>query len=426
MGPILTLYQATVMLRRMTSSPKLNLLLVADQYFPPTLGGSAITIRRLAHGLAERGHEVTVLAPGLRGFRTYEEQDGKTRVIRTRSVKVAVMSARKSSSAPRLAVLPDGVIRRVIEDLRPDLVQVVTPTVMGGSAWKHARRLSIPVVASNHGISDNLIPFPYKREWSAYKLWDAVYWNEVVHFLSQCDFVTAPTNLACDMLTERGLSLQPVPISNGVDLSRFSVPSADARREAKLKFDLPTDRPILMYVGRLAVEKKIEVLLDALPDVFARTDCHMVFVGSGALDVKGMVAERGLSDRVSFTGLIDERSGLLPLVYQAADVFVLPSDTESQGMVLLEAAACGLPLVGANALAIPEIVHHGENGFLHAPGQSADLSSRLVTLLTDESLRARMGAKSRELVQHHSLDKSISQMETIYQELVARRRASSV
>jgi glycosyltransferase involved in cell wall biosynthesis len=95
-------------------------------------------------------------------------------------------------------------------------------------------------------------------------------------------------------------------------------------------------------------------------------------------------------------------------------------------MVLLEAAASGLPLVGANALAIPEIVHHGENGFLHVPGQPKDLAARLVALLSDEALRTRMGARSLELVQHHSLDESLTQMETIYRDLVDRCRAARV
>ncbi|MEB3188207.1 MAG: glycosyltransferase [bacterium] len=408
----------------MTAIDKLNLLLVADQYYPPTLGGSAITLRRLAHGLAERGHRVTVLAPSAQGLRSYVEQDGNTVVIRARALKFALMAARKSTAAPRLAVLPEGMVRETIERLQPDLVQIVTPTVMGAPAWKHARRLGIPVVASNHGIPDNLIPFPYSRDWKAYKIWDSVYWTEVVNFLNQCDFVTAPTNLACDMLTERGITQQPVPISNGVDLTLFRAPSPEEKLAVRKRFKVPTDRPVVLYVGRLALEKRLEVLVDALPEVHRETGCHALFVGTGVLDVKAMVAERGLAEHATFTGLIDDQ--LLPLVYRAADVLVLPSESELQGMVLLEAAASGLPLVGANALAIPEIVHHGENGFLHAPGQPKDLAARLVSLLSDEALRTRMGARSLELVQHHSLDESLTQMETIYRDLVARYRAAHI
>ena len=408
----------------MTDSDKLNLLLVADQYYPPTLGGSAITLRRLAHGLAERGHRVTVLAPSAQGLRSYVERDGNTVVIRARAVKFALMAARKSSSAaPRLAVLPEGVVRETIDRLKPDLVQIVTPTVMGAPAWKHARRLGIPVVASNHGIPDNLIPFPYSRDWAAYKIWDSVYWNEVVNFLNQCDFITAPTNLACDMLTERGIVKQPVPISNGVDLTLFRPPTPEEKVAVRRRFKVPPGLPVVLYVGRLALEKRLEVLIEAMPEVISQVPCHFMFVGTGALDVKGMVAERGLTEHATFTGLVDDQ--LLPLVYRAADLLVLPSESELQGMVLLEAAASGLPLVGANALAIPEIVHHGVNGYLHVPGQPSDLASRLVSLLSDGALRDRMGARSLELVQHHSLDESLTQMETIYLDLVRARRAAS-
>jgi len=402
----------------------MKLLLVADQYYPPTLGGSAITIRRLAHGLAELGHQVTVLAPGVHGLRSYVERDGQTVVIRTRAipaVHLAMNTNRKS--APRLAFLPDGIVERAIRQVEPDLIQVVTPTIMGANAWKHGKRLGIPVVASNHGIPDNLIPIPYNREWLAYKIFDNVYWNEVIAFLNQCDCVTAPTNLACDMLTERGLTQQPIPVSNGVDLTIFRPPADGETERLRQRFKLPLDRPIVMYAGRLALEKRLDLLLEAMPKVLSRAHCHFLFMGAGSLDVRGMVAEAGLTEHATFTGLVDDQT--LPLVYRAADMLVLPSESELQGMVLLEGAASGLPLIGSNALAIPEIVHHGENGFLHQPGNSDDLADRIVTLVENERQRHEFGARSLDLVEHHSLEACVSQMEAVYRDVIRTARAAA-
>jgi glycosyltransferase involved in cell wall biosynthesis len=87
-------------------------------------------------------------------------------------------------------------------------------------------------------------------------------------------------------------------------------------------------------------------------------------------------------------------------------------------MVLLEAAASGLPLIGANASAIPEIVHHGVNGFLHVPGSSDDLADRIVQLVEDPELRENLGQRGLELVQHHALRESISQFESIFRDVI--------
>lgn len=399
----------------------MKILMVLDQYYPPTLGGSAITMRRLAHGLAERGHAVTVLAPGTQGLRNYVERDGDTVVIRTRALPHLHLAMNTNKhSAPRFPILPEGLIEHTIQRIRPDVVQVITPTFIGQAALKHARRLGIPVVASNHGIPENVIPFDYKREWLPYKVIDSVYWNETISLLNQVDMVTAPTNLACDMLLEKGLERQPVPISNGVDLNIFCPPSPEEKARLRHRFKLPEDRPVVMYAGRLAMEKRLDVLIEAMPKVLTQASCHFLFMGAGSLDVRGMVEAAGLGKHATFTGLVDDQT--LPLVYRAADLLVLPSEAELQGMVLLEAAASGLPLVGANALAIPEIVHHGENGLLHTPGNAEDLADRILTLVEDAALREQFGATSLQRVQPHAHEHCVAQLEAVYLDAIAQNR----
>lgn len=403
----------------------MKLLMVLDQYYPPTLGGSAITMRRLAHGLAERGHSVTVLAPGVQGLRSYVERDGDTVVVRTRAIPAFHLATHTNKdSAPRLPILPEGIIERTLTRVHPDVLQVITPTFIGTTALKHARRLGIPVVASNHGIPENVIPFQYKREWLPYKIIDNVYWNETITLLNQVDFVTAPTNLACDMLLEKGLLKQPVPISNGVDLNIFHPPGEGEKARLRPRFRLPADIPVVMYAGRLALEKRLDVLIEAMPRVLQRVRCHFLFMGAGSLDVRGMVEAAGLGAHATFTGLVDDQT--LPLVYRAADILVLPSEAELQGMVLLEGAASGLPLIGANALAIPEIVHHGENGFLHQPGSSEDLADRIATLVEDAELRAHFGATSLERVRPHAHANCVAQLEAVYLDAIAQARALGI
>jgi glycosyltransferase involved in cell wall biosynthesis len=402
----------------------MKILLVADQYYPPTLGGSAISSRRLAHGLAERGHHVSIIAPSL-SFRHGVERDGNTTVYRCRSVSPLLTSPGKKAP-PRFALLPDGMVERTFAKVRPDVVHIQTPAYIGAIALKVAKKLGIPVVATNHAMPENVLPFvPFKvnKDWRPYKVFETRYWEEIIAILDQCDFVTAPTNLACDMLFENGLSKQAVPVSNGVDLHLFKPTTPEEKRSLKERFNLPLDRPIVLYAGRMSVEKRLDVLVEALPKALARTPFHLVFTGSGPMDVPAMVQEAACAAHVTFTGMVDEST--LPLIYRAADIFVLPSEAELQGMVLLEAAASGLPLIGANASAIPEIVHHGENGFLHVPGSADDLAERIVQLAVDADLRQALGRRGLELVQHHALRESISQFESIFRDVLAESRAAS-
>ena len=96
-----------------------------------------------------------------------------------------------------------------------------------------------------------------------------------------------------------------------------------------------------------------------------------------------------------------------------------PSESELQGIVLLEGAASGLPLIGADALAIPEIITHGENGFLHRPGDADDLAARTVCLARDPALRARLGAAGIRRAQAHALPACVAQMEMVYEAALA-------
>lgn len=406
-----------------TDSP-MKILLVADQYYPPTLGGSAISSRRLAHGLAERGHQVSVMAPSL-SFRHSVEKDGNTTVYRCRSVSPLIASPSKKAP-PRFALLPDGMVERTLNRVKPDVIHIQTPAYIGAIALKVAKKLGIPVVATNHAMPDNVLPFvPFKvnKDWLPYKVFESRYWEEIIALLELCDFVTAPTNLACDMLLENGLTKQAVPVSNGVDLHLFKPATPDEKASLKERFGLPLDRPVVLYAGRMSVEKRLDVLVEALPKALAESRFHLVLTGSGPMDVAAMIKLAGCSGNVTFTGMVDEAT--LPLIYRAADIFVLPSEAELQGMVLLEAAASGLPLIGANASAIPEILHHGENGFLHVPGASDDLAERIIQLVKDPDLCQKLGTRGLELVQHHALKASIGQFESIFADVLNQSRLNA-
>lgn len=402
----------------------LKILLVADLYYPPTLGGSAIAFRRLAHGLAARGHEVWVVAPGVKGFRHYVERDGQTTVVRCRSIPDLRLISAPGKTTVRVPLLPEGILERTLERVQPDVVHLQAPGYAGAIAIRQCRKRGIPVVATCHSIPENYWS-PKDKGSNVFKAVKDGLWEVILGLLEQCDLVCAPTVTACDLLHDNGLIRQAIPISNGIDLQIYCPPSSEQEARAlKERFGFPLDRPTVLYCGRFSAEKRLEVLLDAIAGIVARTPAHFAFVGTGSIDIAAEFESRGLRGAASVVGLLDDQN--MPLVYRAADVFALPSEAELQGLVLLEAAASGLPLVGANALAIPEIVHHGVNGYLHVPGDSQDLADRLADLLADPELRREMGRRGLELVSRHAIPESIRQYEEVYREAISRTSAQLI
>ncbi len=389
----------------------MKILLTADQYYPPTLGGSAIATRRLAHGLAERGHQVYVLAPST-AFRHSIEKDGKTVIIRCRSIPALHLRRYLNRHQIRVALVPDGVVERTILKIEPDVIHIQLPAYIGAIAARVGKRLGIPLVATNHAMPENMLPTQNKDNF-AFKLVGKRFWEETIKLCESCDCVIAPSITACDMLFRNGLNKQSVPISNGVDLQVFHPPASPAEKVAlRKRFHLPQDKTLILYAGRLAVEKRLDVLVDAMSAVVEKTNAHLVFTGTGSTEIQERVASRGLDEHVSFTGMLDDQ--LFPLIYRAVDLFAIPSEAELQGIVLLEAAASGLPLVGANAQAIPELIKHEQNGFLFAPGNVEELSKRLIELVEDPELRASMGESSLRLVQAHAIEACVEQNESVY------------
>jgi glycosyltransferase involved in cell wall biosynthesis len=324
-------------------------------------------------------------------------------------------------STIRVPLLPDGILERTMDRLQPDIVHVQLPGYAGAIATRLARKRQIPAVATCHSIPENYWS-PKDRDGAVFKAVQEGLWDVILGLLEQCDVVCAPSITACDLLHAQGLTKQAIPVSNGVDLQVYHPPGSQHEREAlKRRFGFPLDVPTILYAGRFSPEKRVDVLLDAIPRVLSSVSAFFAFTGQGVLDIRTELTARGSLDRTGFTGLLDDQA--MPLVYRAADVFVLPSEAELQGLVLLEAAASGLPLVGADALAIPEIVRHGVNGFLHVPGDPADLASHLAALAGDAALRSRLGAAGMEMVKPHAIDACIRQNEDVYREVLSRHPA---
>ena len=204
-------------------------------------------------------------------------------------------------------------------------------------------------------------------------LFDVGFYGYLTAFANRCDRVTAPTATALLLLRDHGLRAPSQVVSNGVDLDVYSPGAGD--ESLRSRYALPAGRPLILSVGRLSPEKRVEVLIEALAaqDV---ADTVLALAGSGPDEgrLRDLAARRGVAERVRFLGFIPGTD--LPGLYRLADVFAIASEAELQSLVTMEAMASGLPVVAVNAGALGELVHAGENGFLARPGRAADVAGQ--------------------------------------------------
>jgi glycosyltransferase involved in cell wall biosynthesis len=341
------------------------------EVFPPKIDGITTRLTATLKELTRRGHEVTVFAP-----RNAGDFDG-VRVIRVPSLPFPPYPGLE-------AALPDPRVTIELARLRPDVVHAVGPVCLGAWGALAARTLGLPLVASFHTDLAKYLG-GYRLAYLERALWG---WLGSVHSL-------AHVNLCPSSETRRELAEHGIPYvglwRGGVDSQRFHPGKRSFEVRHRLSGGRP-DLPLLLSVGRLAPEKGIESLawvMDELPEA------RLALVGDGP--------DRARLERVfaklpvHFAGFLAGED--LAAAFASADVFVMPSTTETLGFVALEAMASGVPVVAADAGGLRDIVSHGENGFLYDPKARKGAVAPIRELLASRGLRlelARMGRKTAE------------------------------
>ncbi|ETK33985.1 glycosyltransferase [Microbispora sp. ATCC PTA-5024] len=392
--------------------PRLRVLIAGDTY-PPDVNGAAHFTHRLATGLAARGGQVQVVCASPEGPARTETGDGVV-VHRMRSAPLLVHPTMRVSLPAGLGRALAGLIARV----RPQVVHVQGHFVVGRAAVRAARAAGLPVVATNHFMPDNLFQFgrvPARLRGRAGDL----AWRDLTRVFARADHVTTPTRIAAGLLRDKGLAGDVEAVSCGIDLERFRPqPRPWAREWALRRFGLP-DRPTVLFVGRLDEEKRLEDLVLALPHVLNHVDVQAVIAGTGGrrAGLERLAARVGVGDRVRFLGFVPDDE--LPRVYAAADVFAMPGVAELQSIATLEAMASGLPVVAADAMALPHLV--AGNGRLYRPGDVQAMARHLTAVLTSDRLRAEMSTVSLAMAAEHDHRHSLARFEEIYRELAAEQ-----
>ncbi len=393
----------------------MRILIVTDTYHPHVNGSSSFN-QRLAKGLLTMGHDVLVIAPS-ETFRMEERIHDGVRIFGVRSLPILSYGYRY---APRL--FSKRALTKVIDDFKPDVIHFNSHFSPNTTVLSIAKKRCIPFFASNHFIPDNLLPYLHVPSFLL-PLARKLFWWPFRHVYEEFDCVCTPTKSAANYIRPHARFKRLVWNSNGIDTKRFHPTNDPSHIRETLLLD--TTRPSLLFVGRLDREKHVSVILRAMSRLPNEIPCQLLIAGRGSDEpaLHALTNELFLNDRVRFLGFVSDDD--LPFLYAHATAFVIASLAELQSIATLEAMATGKPVIGANALALPELIQDGVNGYLYPPDDEKALAEGIQKLLSDPQKREDMGKKSRMIAESHDIKESLKRFVSFYQELTSTPSQSS-
>lgn len=383
------------------SQEPLTILIAADTY-PPHINGAAQFGYRLAKGMTGRGHNVHVLACRQDVGSSYTEFRDEATVHRLRSHKVPTHEYFRICFPWEIK----KEISLLFDKVQPDVVHIQSHYMIGEHVLYEAVKRGIRVVATNHFMPENLNPFMPFPQWFK-DIIGRISWKDMGKVMSKADVVTTPTPLAAKAMHQHAFLRKVLPLSNGIDSAAYELQPGEVLE--------PNPAPTALFAGRLAEEKHVDVLIDAVAKTPAELNVHLQIVGGGEVRpaLEAQVERLGLKDRVTFLGLASDAE--LREAYIKADLFCMPGTAELQSLVTLEAMSASTPVVLADAMALPHLVNDGENGYLFRPNDSNDLAAKITQVLSlPAEDRAMMGKASRSMVEPHSIDGVLQKFEDLY------------
>lgn len=372
-----------------------------DSYKPYT-SGVVTSISTFKEELTRLGHEVHIFAPSYPNYTDTEEN-----VYRYYSVP----SPTNPDYTLAIPVYPG--MNLLIKKLQLDLIHVHSPFTMGRVGVHYSRKYYLPLVFTYHTRYDQYVHYvPVAQDLA--KDMTIKYSRQ---FCNNCDHVIAPSSEIRDMVEDTGVKTPVSVIPTGVPLYRFENGDDSWLRR---HYSIPKENKILLFVGRLTKEKNLHFLLDSFK--LAReqlSNLTLVLTAQGPLEseLKHYAKAMGFSlDRdVIFTGALPFDT--LVHVYFSADLFVFSSLTETQGLVLIEAMAAGLPVVAVRASGVQDMVDHGVDGILTACDRQ-DLAEAICQVISDPHLYQRLQAGAIKKADLLSSRAQAIKLENVYQQLL--------
>jgi len=363
--------------------------------YTPQINGVVTSILLFKHAMEARGHEVFVFAP------TPDTPDDADNTVRFRSMPFVFQPEMRMAAPVSLEAL------RLLDEVELDVVHAHDPFAIGLFGLRVARRHKIPYVHTYHTLYPEYVHY----------VWETRLTKRLAERLSReycdaCDSIIAPSSKVEDYLREWGVKGSIEILATGVDVAKYSEVDDERIAALRQRLRLKADDRIALFMGRLGREKNVEALIRALWHCRC-PGAKLVICGDGPhrAELEELVSELSLESRVIFAGYLEGKDTVA--AYHLAHVFGFASTTETQGLVVGEAMAAGLPVVAASDRAVEDFVVDGETGLI-VPGRPEDLAHAFDALLGDEPRRLAYSGASSARARQFSIERQAEKLERHY------------
>jgi len=389
----------------------MNIVHVTDQYWP-SISGVSVTVDAYIKEFTKMGHNVFLLAPEYPNASEFDKKRNISHLYRFKSYKVyfnvenrLVYRTQKSK------------IFKVLRSINPDIIHLHTEFAMGKMASYYAKKFHIPLVITAHTNWEELITYyiPFMPSGFA-RIYCRWYMRKSYN---KADVVVVPTSLMGVLLKLYFVKPPIRVIPTGIDITEFSLTCSKEESNSQLLESYPQLRgkKILFFAGRIGTEKNITFLIDVVKELLPKNpNTILIICGDGPAipEIQNYAKECGVFENLLFTGFIERHK--LKTYYSIADVFVIASKVESQGMVALESMACGTPVVAIGEMGTREVMGGDYGGFM-VDNELEEFTEKVDLLLNDKSVHS---LKSDEALQHLSkwtIQSSAEKMFRLYNHL---------
>lgn len=372
-------------------------------YYTPSRGGMETFAINLSEGLKKAGHQVFIFAPEYPNY-----QDEEKNIFRYKSFRFNYGGYFYVIPIPFFSKMEE-----IIKNLDLDIIHSHQPYSLGGEALKFSKKLDIPLVFTYHiKYEDYSHYIPLVPNFFAKKYIRKI----AVGYSNKCDVIISPSTAIKKLLKNNGIKSSVEIIPSGINIDNFAN-DIGKKEEIRKKYQIKSNDILLITACRLTKEKNLEFLVKSFIRVAEKQkNVKFMIVGDGAVkkDLEKMTKDFGIQDRVIFTGLVN-RNSIIGL-YQASDIFVFASKTETYGLVVIEAMAAGNPVVAVKASGIEDIVKNGEDGFLTSE-QEDEFADNILKIVNNNELRRKMSVNAKNNSRKFGINPWVEKIVNLYKSL---------
>ena len=365
-----------------------------DTYLP-NVDGVVTCLLAYRAELEKRGHEVYIFTPGSKRDKA-ENKDKRVHYFTSASFK--------PYPDYRISLFPFLSAVKLAKEIKPDLIHSHGIATTGLAAIQCAQKLKVPAIASFHTMAPEATHYLTKNE-GMQKFLEDVAWKYLKWYYGFFDTVLVPSKYVMEVLREKGITNTMI-LPSGIDLKAFGKGDGeDVRKKHGLG-----KKKVILHVGRLVMEKNLDLLInEAHSIVNKQPNARFLIVGKGPSEeyYKNAVKMKGLAEYFIFAGFVDRKE--LPDYYAAADVLAFPSKFDTQGLVVLEAMACGTPAVVPKKSAAEELVEEGKNGYTFS--EPVDFREKILLAIEKKKEMAESAKKRAAL---YDKADTVSKLEELY------------